>query len=483
MKLPKLSIKEKASVFFAVLALFGFGIQFTNPELKNPPVTGRLVAPKEVMQIYERACYDCHSNETQLTWYDKIAPVSWKVFADVRKARSRFNFSEWNKLTVKEQESILWETVNAILTKKMPLPDYLYAHPQANISTTELGILKKYVNSFQNSKKPDSASKAAATLAGNFQSTNHRFTSGSSDSIPVALNGVKYVDNYKHWQVMTKDDQQYPKTGGWGFAIFNGQRLLPAGKTPMFDAQCFNCHKMLASDNGYVFLVYMFRPEQREMFDAGHQEVGIGKHQAGEVYTLVTWHQLANPHWYGSNINGRIKIVETVKFSHSPSGVVVPKYTLFNEIAGIPDKNGSNQAAAKSVFDLKPKTAYSIYITDIPSKVNLLLTEDDLSRPATGKAKIRFINLSPDAGSLDLSILGDTTAIFTKTSFKSNTAFLQVNPSTAIGFAISDSTKTSLATSPKYRLEQGKIYTVIAKGLKSAADTTTKLAVGMIRNK
>jgi hypothetical protein len=317
MKLPKLSIKEKASVIFAVLALFGFGIQFTNPELKNPPVTGRLAAPKEVMQIYERACYDCHSNETQLAWYDKIAPVSWKVFADVRQARSRLNFSEWNKLTVKEQESILWETVNAILTKKMPLPDYLYAHPQANISTTELGILKKYVNSFQNSKKPDSASKAAATLAGNFQSTNHRFTSGSSDSIPVALNGVKYVDNYKHWQVisstnrfdnntmrivygneiavkairenrinpfpngativkivwnkivdkdgnvrtgtfsaeqvMTKDDQQYPKTGGWGFAIFNGQRLLPAGKTPMFDAQCFNCHKMLASDNGYVF--------------------------------------------------------------------------------------------------------------------------------------------------------------------------------------------------------------------------------------
>jgi hypothetical protein len=172
----------------------------------------------------------------------------------------------------------------------------------------------------------------------------------------------------------------------------------------------------------------------------------------------------------------------------NPQSVAYSKYIDYGLISsGKSEFNifekGSNQAAAKSVFDLKPKTAYSIYITDIPSKVNLLLTEDDLSRPATGKAKIRFINLSPDAGSLDLSILGDTTAIFTKTSFKSNTAFLQVNPSTAIGFAISDSTKTSVATSPKYRLEQGKIYTVIAKGLKSAADTTTKLAVGMITNK
>jgi hypothetical protein len=123
------------------------------------------------------------------------------------------------------------------------------------------------------------------------------------------------------------------------------------------------------------------RPEQREMFDAGHQEViacwanqseetmsilfgnnaaieamqvGISKHQAGEVYTLVKWHQLANPHWYGSNINGRIKIVETVKFSHSPSGVVVPKYTLFNEIAGIPDKNVYDEKRINFIVNQKP---------------------------------------------------------------------------------------------------------------------------------
>jgi len=316
MKLPKLSIKEKASVFFAVLALSGFGIQFTNPELKNPPVTGRLAAPKEVVQIYERACYDCHSNETQLAWYDKIAPISWKVFADVREARSRFNFSEWNKLTVKEQQSLLWETVNAVLSKKMPLPSYLSAHPQAHISDAELEVIKKYVNSLQNNKPADSYPKATSNREAHFELTN-QLTRRYSDSTPVALNGVKYVAGYRNWQVisstnrfdnytirivygneiavkairenkinpfpdgativkivwnkivdkdgnvrtgtfsaeqvMTRDDQRYPKTGGWGFAIFNGQRLLPAGKTPMFDAQCFNCHKLLASDNGYVF--------------------------------------------------------------------------------------------------------------------------------------------------------------------------------------------------------------------------------------
>lgn len=52
---------------------------------------------------------------------------------------------------------------------------------------------------------------------------------------------------------MTKDDEKYGKTGGWGFAIFNGLKLIPTGTTPLFENDCFNCHKQQASDNGYVF--------------------------------------------------------------------------------------------------------------------------------------------------------------------------------------------------------------------------------------
>jgi len=110
------------------------------------------------------------------------------------------------------------------------------------------------------------------------------------------------------------------------------------------------------------------RSEQREMFDTGHQEViacwanqsqetmsilfgnnsaieatmtGTGKHQPGEVYTLATWNQTDNPHWYGSNITGTLKSVETVKFLQSSSGDVVAKYCL---LIGQPviDVNGQN---------------------------------------------------------------------------------------------------------------------------------------------
>jgi uncharacterized protein DUF4397 len=145
--------------------------------------------------------------------------------------------------------------------------------------------------------------------------------------------------------------------------------------------------------------------------------------------------------------------------------------------------SGTSLVATKDVFSLKPSSAYSLYIADLPSKVSLLLTKDDLSFPAMGKAKLRFVNLNPDAGSLNLTILGDTTKLFAKVPFKSTTDFMQVEPSTGIGFALTDSTGSDiLAASSKYRIDEGRIYTVVAKGAKSVTDTIAP-AVGLIRNR
>jgi Domain of unknown function (DUF4397) len=144
---------------------------------------------------------------------------------------------------------------------------------------------------------------------------------------------------------------------------------------------------------------------------------------------------------------------------------------------------GTNMVAARDSLSLKPYNAYSLYITDISSRVSLLFTKDDLSAPAPGKAKLRFINLNPVTGALNLNYLGDTIPLFTYIPFKSNTEFIQVKPATGIGFAIADSTgKNILATSAKYRIDEGRIYTVVAKGGKSATDTTSA-AIGVIINR
>jgi hypothetical protein len=146
-------------------------------------------------------------------------------------------------------------------------------------------------------------------------------------------------------------------------------------------------------------------------------------------------------------------------------------------------QGGKKEVVAKDTFFLKPYANYSLYIADVPSNLSLLLTRDNLSAPDMGKAKLRFVNLNPGAGALNLNPLGDTTALFTNIPFKGYTDFIQVDPATAIGFSLADSTGTNiLATSSKYRIDRGGIYTVIAKAAKSATDTTTP-AIGMINNR
>jgi len=86
----------KSTILQAVLAVgIAFGCaQVYRPSLRNPPVTAEIAVPPEVGAILRRACYDCHSNETNLRWYDNVAPAYWLVVRDVRAGRSRLNFSE-----------------------------------------------------------------------------------------------------------------------------------------------------------------------------------------------------------------------------------------------------------------------------------------------------------------------------------------------------------------------------------------------------
>jgi hypothetical protein len=145
-------------------------------------------------------------------------------------------------------------------------------------------------------------------------------------------------------------------------------------------------------------------------------------------------------------------------------------------------KKDSARVITKSTVEVKSDQAYSVYIADVPSKATFVLTEDDLSAPAADKAKIRFVNLSPDAASLDLSVTGKA-VLFSKTAFKGSTAFTAVDPGAEVGFEIKENTGTTvLATLPKVKVEKGKIYTILAKGLKAATDST-KLALGVITNR
>lgn len=111
-----------------------------------------LQAPKEVLTILKRSCYDCHSSEVKAPWYYKVAPISWYTQLHVKNGREVVNFSKWNSYTKEQQLKILKKLPKAIVIR-MPLNSYLYAHEEAKLSKDEKKTLKNWVKSLKEKVK------------------------------------------------------------------------------------------------------------------------------------------------------------------------------------------------------------------------------------------------------------------------------------------------------------------------------------------
>ena len=133
-------VKLAAPVVAAALVL----IQLVPVERTNPPVTGEVPAPPEVRSVLQRACYDCHSNETRWPWYARVAPVSWLVAHDVEEGREHVNFSTWNEYTAKKQRKKLDEVWEEVEEGEMPLWFYVPLHPDAKLGEADLRAIEAW---------------------------------------------------------------------------------------------------------------------------------------------------------------------------------------------------------------------------------------------------------------------------------------------------------------------------------------------------
>jgi hypothetical protein len=294
----------------AALAVF-VALQLVNPPIVKPPVTADLTAPPEVKRVLRNSCYNCHSNETQLTWYDRIAPASWLVASDVYQARRHLNFSEIGKLPAAQQKAALYEAVNMVQLGAMPLPSYTLLHPQARVSPEDLAVLKNYLN-----PPAETALDEAAKTAADAQYDHWIHAGAEPLAVQPAPNGIAFIPDYKNWKVisttnrfdnetlriifgndvaikaiadhntnpwpdgttfakaawfqqteadgetrtgafyqvefMIKDAHKYSSTEGWGFARWRGTDLKPYGKDAAFTNECTGCHAPLRH-NDYVY--------------------------------------------------------------------------------------------------------------------------------------------------------------------------------------------------------------------------------------
>lgn len=107
-------------------------------------IEANLDVPAPVEAILNNACKDCHSHETRLPWYGKIAPVSWMLAGDIEHARRAMNLSEWSVQTGARPGVAMGTLLAAcagVEAQKMPPAAYRRMHPAARLSSTEVDTL------------------------------------------------------------------------------------------------------------------------------------------------------------------------------------------------------------------------------------------------------------------------------------------------------------------------------------------------------
>jgi hypothetical protein len=284
--------------------------------VENPPVTAEIQAPPAVRDILKHSCYNCHSNETDLEWFDKIAPVSWVVANDVSRARKHLNFSEIAKLPASDQRLLLFDAVNQIQLGAMPLESYRRVHRGSAVTPEQLDILRRYV-ALQAPPDPSTSKDAHATAGGG---ESWAKSDASGREVKDTVGGVSFNADYKSWkqigiterqdnntirvvlgndvavkaiadkqinpwpdgaiiakatwheqgdgtglarvsdfvqvEMMKRDSDKYRSTAGWGWGRWLGPNLTPDGKTADLQNACIDCHTPMRH-NDYVFTMPM----------------------------------------------------------------------------------------------------------------------------------------------------------------------------------------------------------------------------------
>ncbi len=111
-----------------LIQLIPFGHTRTNP----PVVVEPDWSSPQARALVKEHCFQCHSNETNWTWYSSIAPGSWLIAFDVIEGRQHFNFSHWNN-----KPGELDEMVAAIRSGEMPPVQYWIVHPGSRMNAQQ----------------------------------------------------------------------------------------------------------------------------------------------------------------------------------------------------------------------------------------------------------------------------------------------------------------------------------------------------------
>lgn len=115
-------------------------IQFIRPARNNSgqvlrtDVTKIIHVPANVLNVFQKACYDCHSNNTRYPWYVNVQPVAWMLASHIKNGKENLNFSEFGSYSPRKQANKLRAIAKTMNEGSMPLSSYTIMHADGKLT-------------------------------------------------------------------------------------------------------------------------------------------------------------------------------------------------------------------------------------------------------------------------------------------------------------------------------------------------------------
>lgn len=132
----------------------------------------------------------------------------------------------------------------------------------------------------------------------------------------------------------------------------------------------------------------------------------------------------------------------------------------------------SNEPVITKSLSFENNSVTSLFLIGKPANAEYFTVKDQLGSVTSSKAFVRFINLSPDAPSLDLTEK-DGEIIISNNAYKTASAFKEIDPkSYVLQFKQTNAgPEMERGTLESFEFKAGVSYTVIASGIVGATDT------------
>lgn len=134
-------------------------IQFIHPkknkaEGPQPNYIGGVYAvPADVKPVLEKACLDCHSNNTRYPWYASFQPIHWWMNKHVVEGKKHINYDEYTNRPLRYQYHKMEETIEMVKEGEMPLKSYTWTHKDAKLTDEEKAKITGWAQSVMDTMK------------------------------------------------------------------------------------------------------------------------------------------------------------------------------------------------------------------------------------------------------------------------------------------------------------------------------------------